>query len=588
MLVIFFSCEKVQPSTGDGEEQLPPQEEDTTVRFNILECEGVQNFTLGQTRTYDVDWYGIKRVQQSVPQGWTVEFSKEDSKLTVTAPAQMSNSDKDGVIEFIAKGDGGEMFTPSVSVHLEGYVTLSLYGKGAEGTSQSTAFVLRPARDHQDAEIENCHEVFLDISPDVFNVVDSKGQNYVLNQDGSVTAAEGTSLLPEGLCRLRIDLAALKWERIQINAVRYRQFGFAAMETPAEYLGRGCWLLRNAPLAALNGAYDLRYRFEVDSSDPAALSYLCATWDSTSAKPSTYELNYQNIRQTGSAFDQPEGEKGMWYFMDSDQGKWANITICMNVEEGREDYTHRISLKTFSDTPICGFMGDSITARWGRDNTGHPTFFTANSFLNAGISGQTTSQMLARFDADIVQFAPLAVVICAGTNDIAQNQGYISNEDILKNIASMCQMARQAGIKVILCSLLPANKYNWRPSVQPASLIKDLNARIKAYAAQQNFTFVDFWTPFADSEDGLPTKYSSDGVHPNQDCYTLMENIILPVIQAVLSGSEGSGGQGDGNQGGGTGDNTGNGDNPGGNDSEVSSDGSSTDRFTYDSYVGIL
>jgi hypothetical protein len=89
---------------------------------------------------------------------------------------------------------------------------------------------------------------------------------------------------------------------------------------------------------------------------------------------------------------------------------------------------------------------------------------------------------------------------------------------------------------------------------------------------------VDFWTPFADSEDGLPTKYSSDGVHPNQDCYTLMENIILPVIQYVVSGTDVPG------------DNTGseNGGSQGGNDSDVSTDGSTTDRFTYDSYVGIL
>ena len=324
----------------------------------------------------------------------------------------------------------------------------------------------------------------------------------------------------------------MKWELVKIHAVRYHQIGFDAMETPAEYLGRGCWLVRNAPLAALDGSYDLRYRFDVETSDPAALSHWCATWKTTTARPTTYELNYQYIRQIGSSSD--NDSKGYWYFMDSDKGKWANITVCMNIEEGRSDYTHKISLKTFADTPICGFMGDSITARWGRDNTGHPAFFSENAFLNAGISGQTTSQMLARFDADIVQFAPLAVVICAGTNDIAQNQGYISNEDITKNIAAMCEMATRAGIKVILCSLLPANKYNWRPSVQPAGLIKDMNIKIKDLCVQNGYTFVDFWTPFADSADGLPAVHSSDGVHPNQACYTLMENIIHPIILSVI------------------------------------------------------
>lgn len=98
----------------------------------------------------------------------------------------------------------------------------------------------------------------------------------------------------------------------------------------------------------------------------------------------------------------------------------------------------------------------------------------------------------------------------------------------------MCEMATRAGIKVILCSLLPANRYNWRPSVQPAGLIKDMNVRIKALCTQKGYTFVDFWTPFADSADGLPAVHSSDGVHPNQACYTLMENIIHPIILSVI------------------------------------------------------
>ena len=536
ILAFTAGCEKTQPQ-GNGNNEgnggtTSPTEENTTVRFDIQACNGVQNFNVGEIRTYNVDWYGIKRVQQSVPQGWSAEFSKETSTLTITAPAMLSNAAEDGKIEFIAKGDGGEMFTPSIDVHLNGMIRLQIYGKGAEGTTSATALHLRHARNDADEEIEGCHELFLDVSPDVFNVVDSEGKNYVLDPDGTVSVGEGTSELPEGLCRLRINISTMKWELVKIHAVRYHQIGFDAMETPAEYLGRGCWLVRNAPLAALDGSYDLRYRFVVETSDPAALSHWCATWETTTARPTTYELNYQYIRQIGSSSD--NDGKGYWYFMDSDKGKWANITVCMNIEEGRSDYTHKISLKTFADTPVCGFMGDSITARWGRDNTGHPAFFTENSFLNAGISGQTTSQMLARFDADIVQFAPLAVTICAGTNDIAQNQGYISNENIMKNIASMCDMASKADIKVILCSLLPANKYSWRPSVQPAELIKDLNARIKAYAGGKGYAFVDFWTPFADSEDGLPAQYSSDGVHPNQACYTLMENIIHPIILSVI------------------------------------------------------
>lgn len=190
--------------------------------------------------------------------------------------------------------------------------------------------------------------------------------------------------------------------------------------------------------------------------------------------------------------------------------------------------------QTYAKDVKCAFMGDSITDNWDDATKGHPSFFTDNSFLNAGVSGQTTSQMLSRFSIDVVQFKPKAVVICAGTNDIAQNQGYISNEDIMKNIAAMCDKAEEAGIKVILCSLLPANRYTWRPEVKPAALIKDLNARIQAYCTEKGYPYVDYWTPLADTSDGLPAEHSSDGVHPNQSCYTLMEGIILPVIQSVL------------------------------------------------------
>lgn len=533
----FICCSKPAAQT-DGPSYPAPQDPvetvDSTVRFNILQCEGVQEFRLGEVRTYEVDWFGITRVQQSVSKGWSASFDKAASLLTIEAPAQTANAEENGRIEFIAKGTGGEMFTPTIDVHLNGIISLSLYGKGAEGTDKETAFALRVARDEEEKEIEGCHELFLDISPDTFTVKDNEGQGYVLNPDGSITAGEGESLLPEGLCRLRINLVTMTWERVEIKAVRYRQVGFPAMETPAEYLGRGCWLLRNAPLAQKDGSYDLRYRFEVETSDPQALSYWCATWDNGTSRPTTYELNYQYIRQAGSGFDTGDGSRGLWYFMDSDKGKWANLTICMNIEDNREDYTHRIALKTFADTPTCAFMGDSITARWGRENTGHPSFFTENTFLNAGISGQTTSQMLARFNADIVQFSPRAVVICAGTNDIAQNQGYISNEDIMKNIAAMCDMASEAGIKVILCSLLPANRYNWSPSVEPAGLIMDMNVRIKGHAETKGYPFVDFWTPFADEAYGLPEEYSSDGVHPNQNCYTIMEEILLPVINSTL------------------------------------------------------
>lgn len=128
ILILALGCEKPAPQENEST-SIPEPEMNTSVRFNILECEDVQNFNMGEVRTYNVDWYGIKRVQQSVPQGWSAQFSKETSTLTITAPATLSNAAEDGKIEFIAKGDGGEMFTPSIDVHLNGMIRLQIYGK---------------------------------------------------------------------------------------------------------------------------------------------------------------------------------------------------------------------------------------------------------------------------------------------------------------------------------------------------------------------------------------------------------------------------------------------------------------------------
>lgn len=182
------------------------------------------------------------------------------------------------------------------------------------------------------------------------------------------------------------------------------------------------------------------------------------------------------------------------------------------------------SIKT---SPRAVFMGDSITDLWSR-NDGN--FFVENNFVCRGISGQTTSQMLVRFRKDVLDLKPKYVVILAGTNDIALNNGYISLENILGNIISMCELAKAHKIKPILCSVLPADKYKWRPELKPAEEIVKLNGMIKDYAKLQRYNYVDYHTPLKNAANGLPEKYSSDGVHPNIDCYKIMEKIILEVL----------------------------------------------------------
>ena len=130
--------------------------------------------------------------------------------------------------------------------------------------------------------------------------------------------------------------------------------------------------------------------------------------------------------------------------------------------------------------PAVVFMGNSITELWIKT---HPDFFAARGYVSRGISGQTTSQMLVRFRADVLDLHPQVVVICGGTNDIAQNTGYISLPHILGNLVSMVELARANGIAPVLCSLLPAREFGWRKELEPAPLIIELNAMIREYAA---------------------------------------------------------------------------------------------------------
>ena len=191
--------------------------------------------------------------------------------------------------------------------------------------------------------------------------------------------------------------------------------------------------------------------------------------------------------------------------------------------EGKND-----SLAT---APTVVFMGNSITDCWA-DTV--PTFFTDNNFVGRGISGQVSSQMLVRFQEDVINLHPKVVVICCGTNDIAQNNGYISLEHILQNIKSMCELARANKIKPVVCSTLPAKAFKWRPDMKPANDIIRLNEMIKAYAQDNKIPYVDYHSALKDKDNGLPLEYSKDGVHPNAKGYAVMESVIMPILKKVL------------------------------------------------------
>lgn len=169
------------------------------------------------------------------------------------------------------------------------------------------------------------------------------------------------------------------------------------------------------------------------------------------------------------------------------------------------------------------FMGDSITEFWGVND---PQFFTANNFVNRGISGQTSTQMLLRFRNDVIQLRPKMVFIMAGTNDIAENLGPISLEDVFGNIVSMVELAKFNYIKPVILLVLPARIFGWNTKLQPADKIVTLNSMLKDYAAKNHIDFVDMHTAMKTKENGLNLLYTGDEVHPNLAGYKKMEEIL--------------------------------------------------------------
>ena len=180
------------------------------------------------------------------------------------------------------------------------------------------------------------------------------------------------------------------------------------------------------------------------------------------------------------------------------------------------------------NNPVAVFMGNSITDNWARM---HEAYFTENNFVGRGISGQVTAQMLARFRADVLNLHPKVVVIMAGTNDVARNQKYMPVEHVAGNIISMVELAIAHGIKPIILSILPANKYIWRPEITDSTQqILQINAMLESYARLNGVSYIDFFNIMKDENQGLPKKYSPDGVHPNLDGYAIMEPIVKAEI----------------------------------------------------------
>jgi lysophospholipase L1-like esterase len=217
----------------------------------------------------------------------------------------------------------------------------------------------------------------------------------------------------------------------------------------------------------------------------------------------------------------------------------ADVVYCQH-EKSNNDWPNlkkyamenaSLSLQRSNDKNVV-LMGDSITEFW---KTSNPEFFTRTGYIDRGISGQTTQQMLLRFRQDVIELKPSVVVILAGINDIAENTGPITLEQIMGNLTSMVELAKANKIKVVLCSVLPANAFWWNDKIKPADKVIALNILIKEYANKNHIPCVDYYSAMVNDEKGLDKKWGDDGVHPNLAGYKVMELLLERAVAKTLN-----------------------------------------------------
>lgn len=212
---------------------------------------------------------------------------------------------------------------------------------------------------------------------------------------------------------------------------------------------------------------------------------------------------------------------------------WANLDHMLLVDFGDLARFHDADLKLGPPAPgqdRVVFMGDSITQGWHLEQS-----FPGKPYINRGISGQTSTQMLIRFRQDVIELHPKIVLILAGTNDLAQNTGPMTLKQSEGNIASMAQLAAANGIRPVVCSVLPSIHFWWHPQVpNPAAKIAELNQWIKAFAAKQGYVYVDYYSAMKDAAGGLPRNLSPDGVHPLPAGYAIMAPLAQAGIEKAL------------------------------------------------------
>jgi lysophospholipase L1-like esterase len=224
----------------------------------------------------------------------------------------------------------------------------------------------------------------------------------------------------------------------------------------------------------------------------------------------------------------PDGHPNNAYWIDHDQQLLVDFG---GLNRFKEADAMLPAPKPGEDRVV--FMGDSITQGWKLDVS-----FPGKPYINRGIGGQTTPQMVVRFRQDVIDLKPAAVVILAGINDIAGNTGPMTLEQTEGNIASMAELARANGIRVVLCSVTPAFDFAWAPGLTPAPKVLEVNEWMKKYAAENGDVYVDFHSAMKDDREGLPPTLSRDGVHPLPAGYAIMAPLAEAGIEKALKGRD--------------------------------------------------
>ena len=243
------------------------------------------------------------------------------------------------------------------------------------------------------------------------------------------------------------------------------------------------------------------------------------SWTNAFNEPDFFSWVYGHTKETGDPADTPE------VITEDCTPEWLKFSESSLLTKFEQDNER---LKTTNNSQRIVFMGDSITEGWSSTS---PEFWEENPhYINRGVGGQTTSQMLLRFRKDVINLTPKKVVILAGTNDIAGNTGITSNQTIYDNIITMAELATVHNIDVVLSSILPVYDYPWKTGLQPATKITELNTLLKDYALKNDHTYIDYHSVMRDAQNGMQSLLTYDGVHCNKAGYEVMEKVLSSAL----------------------------------------------------------